>query len=222
MRAPRGRWALAFGLLALGAFALWRYRPASWRPGTPGGVARQATCLSNLSRIGLAFALYAGDFDDRYPRGVDAEDRLGVGVWDDNYDGLYADDARSAPWLHHLLASYGAGGETWRCPSDRGWQERQFAGYVRTLPDTDSSWRSYGSSYSYLTLCGFAGLRPSDFAAPESVSILFDADYWHVSNGSKSVNTLFADGSAANLSPARFEEAGLEFARQRPRSRVNR
>ena len=34
--------------------------------------ARQTTCLSNLKQAGLAISMYAQDYDEHYPSGVDA------------------------------------------------------------------------------------------------------------------------------------------------------
>src|SRR5687768_15178531 len=78
--------------LALGAMAggLWWTRPAHHLNYTaPGSMLRTQSCLSNLERIAQSFAQYAQDYDGKFPRGVDPEDREFPQTWQQHERGNY-------------------------------------------------------------------------------------------------------------------------------------
>jgi prepilin-type processing-associated H-X9-DG protein len=169
-------------------------------------------CQENLRRISLAFAQYAEDFDGKFPRGVDPEDRIPQ-TWQSGAGGKYSVDAQSAPLLVDLLLPYLHTRKVWRCPDDNGWAERPLGFESRLGVVQPSSWVKFGTSYYYYTMHGFAGLRPDDFPHPERDLLLFDGNFWHVSEPSHTLNALFGDGHVENLPPEKFGALGDEQAR---------
>jgi hypothetical protein len=201
--------------LLLTAAGLWTLRPQTVLQ-VPDEVRRTNACLSNLGRIAHAFAQYAQDYDGKFPRGVDPEDRnnpdlwksyrlraAGFGMWD------FSNDARTAPMLHELLWPYIRERKVWHCPADTGWGESSMTnlggglGALRNV--RPSSWARFGTSYYYLTIRGFAGWKASDFSDPARTVILFDGDMWHpAERQGHSINVLCADGHAENLQATEF------------------
>lgn len=88
--------------------------------------ARRSTCVSNLKQLGVAFALYASDYDDTLPEAGGS--RESVAAWID-YD---SPDQRGGiyPYVRQFSKS---GASVYRCPSGH--------------PDT-SSYRSISSTYA--------------------------------------------------------------------------
>lgn len=200
-------------VLALGAMAggLWWTRPTQRLNYTPpGAMVRTQTCLSNLGRIAEAFALYAQDFDGKFPRGVDPEDRNYPEMWTGLYGSDYSREARTAPLLHELLYPYAKNREVWHCPDDDGWVTSRLYQAMNVQSESrlhnvkPSSFARFGTSYYYFTIHGFQGQRAADLAAPYAEIILFDGDLWHQPGGSPSVNVMFGDGHADNLLPPEF------------------
>lgn len=199
---------LALGLMA---GALWWTRPVhrlNYAP--PGSMLRTQACLSNLGRIAGAFAQYAQDYDGKYPRGVDPEDKHFPELWRDTFRGDHYQDARTAPLLQDLLYPYLKDREVWHCPDDTGWVQSQLYQEVNGLSPSHltnvkpSSFALYGTSYYYFTIHGFAGMRASDLRDPYSEVLLFDGDLWHQPGGSPSVNVLLGDGHVENMLPSEF------------------
>jgi prepilin-type N-terminal cleavage/methylation domain-containing protein/prepilin-type processing-associated H-X9-DG protein len=81
------------------------------------GKARQANCLSNMRQIGLGFAMYLGESDDRFPDRRDLKQSLPGGYMP------WADWPKSDPragWAAHALSNQIAGFGVWSCPSVQG------------------------------------------------------------------------------------------------------
>jgi len=74
--------------------------------------AKKSVCLSNLRQIGLAFAMYGSDEDDRYPDRRDLKVSLGYRPW----TGWPPSDPR-AGWAALILAPYTKNNEIWSCPA---------------------------------------------------------------------------------------------------------
>lgn len=66
--------------------------------------ARQASCLSNLKQVGLAFAQYCTDHDGRYP------------VYHDERGGIYPNGL----WWHQVIQPYMKNAQVLQCPSVAG------------------------------------------------------------------------------------------------------
>ena len=84
--------------------------------------ARQASCASNLRQIGLAFAMYQQDYDERLPDRRDLKITLGYrapapggAAW----TGWPPSDPRGA-WAALVLDPYVKNGAIWSCPSIAG------------------------------------------------------------------------------------------------------
>ncbi len=73
--------------------------------------AHQATCLSNLRQIGLAFALYQGDHDDRFPDQRALKTTLGTRSWSD-----WPPSDPRAGWAAVTLSNQMSGNAVWMCP----------------------------------------------------------------------------------------------------------
>jgi prepilin-type N-terminal cleavage/methylation domain-containing protein/prepilin-type processing-associated H-X9-DG protein len=76
--------------------------------------ASRTACLSNLKQIGVAFAIYLDDFQDRFPDRRDLKTSLPGGykpwaTWP-------ASDPR-AGWALSVLADHGASAPVWYCPA---------------------------------------------------------------------------------------------------------
>jgi general secretion pathway protein G len=95
--------------------------------------AKDATCISNLKQIGNAVTLYAQDFDDRFPFGIDfTDDAIGkVGGWKGAFPNSEywvkqriatknPDGSIHGGYLENVLRKYTSDEGVWRCPGDTG------------------------------------------------------------------------------------------------------
>lgn len=71
---------------------------------------RRTTCLANLRQIGLAFQLYLGDHDDRFPDRRDLKLALGYKPWST----WPASDPRGG-WAGIALSNYVGNQKIWQC-----------------------------------------------------------------------------------------------------------
>lgn len=211
-RSPRDlHWMLAIALAS--GVVLWR----AWNVVRPldttaaRGIAQTTGCLTNLEQIGRGFALYASDWDGRFPRGKDAEDQAHPQIWRsaEYNQATFYKAVVAAPLLPTLLQDYGVPSAAWHCPADVGWTQMSgsSAGPQSLQSARPSAWQQYGMSYSYLTLYGLRGLRARDLkgGAP-SAALLFDDESWHRDGqgGQRRAGTLFADGSAQMVASAQL------------------
>jgi prepilin-type N-terminal cleavage/methylation domain-containing protein/prepilin-type processing-associated H-X9-DG protein len=74
--------------------------------------ARQAACQSNLKQIGLAFAMYTSDYDERWPTG----NPLPTG----DANALYVNYGWPG-WVENALWPYVRNAQLFKCPSGQGW-----------------------------------------------------------------------------------------------------
>ena len=143
--------------------------------------ANQTTCVSNLKQIGLAFAQYEGDFDERFPWAHD--------FWD-KYFWLSHPDidtmVQGGRQLNVVLNDYIRNPELWHCPSDIGgtlsWHRSgQTVNYTWPLPaGTSSFYQAYGMSYIYRTRLGLNRMPLSSFKRICDINVINDAaGYWH-------------------------------------------
>ena len=213
---------ITVGALLCGAALLIITRPPAEPRSSSADDENTASCLSNLGQIARAVALYSRDFDGKIPRGVDPEDHFNSHNWNyaDNYGSAFRDDAARSPFLHQILRPYlapetnaNAKPDTvFRCPADNGWiQTRLPGGPENKLRNVaPSSFVKYGTSYYYSTIYGFELRCAADIENPSQTLLLFDGDLWHPNGGRPSLNGLFIDGHAQNLSAAQF----TDFARE--------
>jgi prepilin-type N-terminal cleavage/methylation domain-containing protein/prepilin-type processing-associated H-X9-DG protein len=196
--------------------------------------AREASCVSNLRQIGMGISLYARDFDDFYPRGTDTAERLAATEPPNPPEAM-----SSLPLLRDVLQPYLPPRAVWHCPSDTGWKRAGSAYYdsngaLASLPQCDSAFERFGTSYNYRVNLGLQRVRypahaysfakppntPGEISSSE-VGVMSDmTGNWHGGTdfGSESSILLFADGHvkrqlrisqlmAAWLLPLRVEDA---------------
>jgi len=153
--------------------------------------AKQSTCLSNLKQIGSALALYAADYDDKFPHAVDASDRYRPEIWSEHPD--FQARIPYMPLLHETLQPYVKNREIFRCPADVGTAvlDNSFPLEFETAP---SLFATYGSSYFFRTEIAFRFFSQTDFQLPANVNVLFDgAGHWHGSSGRLEIDDSFED-----------------------------
>jgi len=145
------------------------------------GKARQVACLSNLHQSGLAFAMYASDYDGLYPVAVDPADRYTPQIWD-AFPAFEA-SISSLPWLHEVLQPYVKSREIFHCPSDTGTIIEDFTGQL--LNGTPTMYGKFGTSYLYRTEIAFRHAGDATFQTPAQLNVYMDGSgLWHGSGPS--------------------------------------
>ena len=81
--------------------------------------ARQAACASNLRQIGMAFAMYTEDYDERLPDRRDLKVSLPTGFHP--WKTWPATDPRGG-WAEIVMTPYTKSTDIWACPSIKGSQ----------------------------------------------------------------------------------------------------
>jgi len=92
--------------------------------------ARQTACASNLRQIGLAFALYAQDWDDRLP------DRRDLKVLPPPWSPAWPPSDPRAGWAALVLDPYVKNNALWSCPSVVGSALGAAGQVAQTVPGT--------------------------------------------------------------------------------------
>ena len=80
--------------------------------------ARQTTCISNLSQLGKAIAIYMESYDDVFPHALDASDKFRPEIWTGHPE--WQARIGSMPLMSEVLQPYLKNREIFRCPSDNG------------------------------------------------------------------------------------------------------
>ncbi|MFQ6131854.1 MAG: DUF1559 domain-containing protein [Armatimonadota bacterium] len=168
--------------------------------------ARAARCLSNLRQIGMAFQLYADDYDGRFPYGVDPVDVQCPYIWNlyPQWQVLIPD----MPYYFDIVQPYCRSRELFRCPSDHGFDDLEIAS--AHLPTHPSSYEKWGTSYVYRTELAFRHVRLSALRRPSETHVLADAvGKWH---GGHTVpqgryNVLYADGHTKSANVEQYSDA---------------
>lgn len=138
--------------------------------------ARQTVCLSNMHQHGLAFVMYASDYDGLYPFGCDPADRDTSQIWD-GYPAWKA-EIPSMPWLHTILLPYEKSREMFHCPDDNGVVIEEFTHQV--LDAVPTCFGKYGTSYLYRTEIAFRHAGDAQFDTPADLNVYMDGSgIWH-------------------------------------------
>lgn len=168
--------------------------------------AHSTQCKANLHQIGLAVQMYASDWDDRFPLGIDSADRHCPEIWDAFPQ--WQAWLPFLPYVYEVLDPYVKNAEIWHCPSDQGYAELEDTGLP--LNGRPTAFEAFGSSYHYRTEVAFAGLGLSQLPAPTQVNVVFDAwGGWHggATYDKKRWNILYADGHVKTADRTAYDEA---------------
>lgn len=145
------------------------------------GKARETVCLSNMRQAGMAFAMYAQDYDGLYPYAIDPADHDTPQIW--NAFPAFQAQIPVLPWLHVVLQPYVKSPEIFHCPSDRGIVIEDFTGLeLDCLP---TCYGKHGTSYLYRTEIAVRHMGDTSFQTPAQVNVYADGSgIWHGSGPS--------------------------------------
>ena len=114
--------------------------------------ARVAQCLSNLHQAGVAIALYAGDFSDRFPpdtvqevNGDAKSTRLAIGGKDPEVELSFLLPSANVRPLHSYLNN----AEVLHCPKDHGMGTVITSYHTKQVDAMPTCWDTLGCSYVY-------------------------------------------------------------------------
>ncbi|HLJ57201.1 MAG TPA: type II secretion system protein [Chthonomonadaceae bacterium] len=140
------------------------------------GKARETACLSNMRQHGLAFGMYAQDYDGYYPYAVDPADRDTPQIW--SAFPAFQAQIPALPWLHDVLMPYEKSRELFHCPSDTGIVMEDFTGLeLDCLP---TCFAKHGTSYLYRTEIAVRGRNEAAFATPATLNLYMEGSgIWH-------------------------------------------
>ena len=179
------------------------------------GKAKQIQCVNNTKQIGLAFKVYVGDFDDKYPVHNTWNDWGGIQGTNPTF-GL-------APMASRVLNPYVGEPKSFRCPSDAG--DAVFAGAPNFI---QNCYFAYGSSYSVQfntdrfqtlhvtgsTVSGAGATSPSrdaDFAASPTTKLIFGDYIWHKDRNTLALPSQWHNFVADRRVPLFFADGHAEF-----------
>jgi prepilin-type N-terminal cleavage/methylation domain-containing protein/prepilin-type processing-associated H-X9-DG protein len=165
---------------------------------TARGKAREISCVSNLRQVGMAFKMYAQDYDEFYPWAVDPTDKYTPEIWSGFPD--FQAQIPNMPFIHECLQNYIKSQDLFRCPADYGYKIEDFTGVP--LDASPTSYRKFGTSYNYRTEISFRHAGEATFQTPTDLNVLMDAaGRWHggLVFDRFRYNVLHADGHAKNM-----------------------
>jgi prepilin-type N-terminal cleavage/methylation domain-containing protein/prepilin-type processing-associated H-X9-DG protein len=145
------------------------------------GKARAIACLSNEKQMGLAFQMYAQDYDESFP------------LW--NYAAITTDptweETSADLWDAKLLPYVKNGDPTIKAP-----EKHDYSG-VWHCPDSENPirWRSYGASYTMFINAATGGARTVGVGLSEMDQ---PAGYIMVGDSGSNPNTDYPDGVNSN------------------------
>ncbi|HLV80950.1 MAG TPA: prepilin-type cleavage/methylation domain-containing protein, partial [Chthonomonadaceae bacterium] len=134
-----------------------------------------------MRQAGLAFAMYATDYDGLYPYAVDPADRGTPQIWNAFPD--FKAQIPTLPWLHVVLMPYVKSPELFHCPDDRGIVIEDFTGLeLDCLP---TCYAKTGTSYLYRTEIAVRHYGDTSFQTPAQVNVYMEGSgIWHGSGPS--------------------------------------
>ena len=163
-------------------------------------------CLSNLKQIGLAVEMYASDWDDRFPFGIDSADYYCPEIWSGypQYQALIS----SMYFVHVVLNPYVKNAEVWHCSMDSGFDVLEDTGLP--LHGRPTSFAAFGSSYHFRTELAFSQSGPSTVENATGMNVFFDA--WGGWHGGEAYdrgrwNMLYADGHVKTADRQAYDAA---------------
>lgn len=168
--------------------------------------ARQAACVSNLKQLGLAFNMYAGDYDETLPH-------LGPSKCNWTY-GWYQDTTNYPPYfarVYNGLNPYVKNGHIWFCQDDvarsyaashGGWGKSSDAAAGRVSYALCTQWDTYGGGEdpmcpgftSALDISGTSNLSPSEQNLMCDNGLYADPAAMNSGPHNQGSNFLFLDG----------------------------
>lgn len=152
---------------------------------------KSSVCLSNLSQVGKAIALYAADYDDRLPRAPDPLTKKLVLDGKDQFGRPLDDEIRLLPDVRAVLKPYGVSQPLFVCPMDR--IDEALANEGGHAP----TWhQECGSSYDYDDDWVFLGNGTlSGYPKPSQGILSSDRSFFHarLKENDGMTNALFAD-----------------------------
>ena len=165
--------------------------------------AQKSSCFSKLRQVGISTALYAQDYDDRFPFAVNPSDRAHPTRWRDYPE--FEAAIPSLPQFHEVVQPYLASRQVLRCPSDTGIGLEPYPGWE--LMASPSSYVVFGTSYFYRTELAVKHSGSSTLQFPSGTIMLFDGSgIWHGSMPDPlydtlqlRYNALFSDGHVKNI-----------------------
>ncbi len=168
--------------------------------------AQAAQCQSNLKQIGLAIEMYASDWDQRFPFGIDCADYYCPEIW--NGFPQYQAWIPYMAFVHVVLDPYVKNNEIWHCSRDSGYDILEDTSLP--LNGRPTSFEALGSSYHFRTELAFSGAGPSTIENATGINVMFDAwGGWHGSEGYNRGrwNILFADGHVKSADRKAYDAA---------------
>ena len=197
---------------------------------------RQATCISNVRQLGMAIAMYTGDYDDYFPYGVDPSDKYSTpNIW--AIRGLGAFMQRMPllnPWpgatppgsQPGVISPYIKSNNVWECPSDFGFNTLDAVPVDNNLIAEPTFFDAYGTSYlvrteiavnpsnllprKYSSLVGYGPSPDCTQHGLSDINVIMDGSgSWHggPDYASKRYDVLMADGHAVSQTFAQNQQS---------------
>ncbi len=176
---------------------------------TARGKARQTSCLSNLKQLGLAFQMYAQDYDGIAPYAKDASDAFVPDIWTFTSvacrqrlaqmpmlhpvpEALAMTQSPPQNYRYGVLDSYLKNKEVWKCAGDTGFDvldNNESCNGPCPMPSRPTMFQKFGASYLYRTAIALsqrnldlltARQQDGTEVGPAGVNLLFDGNgSWH-------------------------------------------
>jgi prepilin-type processing-associated H-X9-DG protein len=160
--------------------------------------AKRVSCISNLSQIGKATAIYNIDYDDYYPYAINTFEKVVPNM----PLGLQGRDPAQFPFVTSLLSPYVGKSHVWHCPKDSG---KVFG----KLLDARPTFHSFNDGSSYFLIDNLDGQTATSWSDPSRQGYATDASrQWHsldpdtLDEYLQRFNLLFYDGHVSNVSAA--------------------